>query len=92
MRIGIDIDDTTVVTVDSMIKYGKEYSKKELNQKRILAILPKSFSYPTYPFTKRLELCISRCSRERNHVTDVCHTSYEEQQTFETKTETCVRT
>ena len=27
MRIGIDIDDTTVVTVKSMIKYAKECNK-----------------------------------------------------------------
>ena len=32
-----------------------------------------------------------RSARERNHVTDVCHTGHEQQQTLETKTETGVR-
>ena len=30
MKIGIDIDDTTVVTINSMIKYGKKYSEEVL--------------------------------------------------------------
>ena len=32
MKIGIDIDDTTVITIDSMIKYGKKYSEEVLKQ------------------------------------------------------------
>ena len=32
MKIGIDIDDTTVVTINSMIKYGKKYSEEVLKQ------------------------------------------------------------
>ena len=32
MRIGIDIDDTTVETLESMIKYGKKYSEEVLKQ------------------------------------------------------------
>ena len=28
MRIGIDIDDTTVATLNSMIKYGKKYAEE----------------------------------------------------------------
>lgn len=35
MRIGIDIDDTTVVTVKSMIKYADIYDKKQLGKKGI---------------------------------------------------------
>ena len=43
-----------------------------------------------YLISYSLELCILWCTWERNHVTDVLHTSYEENQTLETETETCV--
>lgn len=39
---------------------------------------------------RRLELCILWCTWEWNHVTDVLHTGYEEDQTLETETETCM--
>ena len=32
MKIGIDIDDTTVATLESMIKYGKKYAEEVLHQ------------------------------------------------------------
>ena len=32
MKIGIDIDDTTVITVNSMIKYADIYDKKILGK------------------------------------------------------------
>jgi len=32
MKIGIDIDDTTVITIDSMINYGKKYAEEVLKQ------------------------------------------------------------
>lgn len=32
MNIGIDIDDTTVMTVESMVKYGDKYQKEVLNR------------------------------------------------------------
>lgn len=35
MRIGIDIDDTTVVTVETMIKYADIYDKNELGKNGI---------------------------------------------------------
>lgn len=35
MRIGIDIDDTTVVTVKSMIKYADIYDREQLGKKGI---------------------------------------------------------
>ena len=37
-----------------------------------------------------LELCVLWCTWEWNHITDVLHTSYEEYQTLETESETCV--
>ena len=33
MVIGIDIDDTTVVTVESMVKYGDIYDEKVFGRK-----------------------------------------------------------
>ena len=33
MRIGIDIDDTTLVTVNSMIKYADKFDIEELGRK-----------------------------------------------------------
>ena len=36
MKIGIDIDDTTVVTINSMIKYGKKYSEEVLKSGPII--------------------------------------------------------
>ena len=38
-----------------------------------------------------LELCVLWCTWERNHVADVLHTGYEENQALETEAETCVR-
>ena len=32
MNIGIDIDDTTVMTVESMVKYGDKYQKEKQRQ------------------------------------------------------------
>ncbi len=32
MRIGIDIDDTTLITVNSMIKYADLYDTKDLGR------------------------------------------------------------
>ena len=39
-----------------------------------------------------LEFFVTRCSWERNHVADISHTCYEQQQSFEAKAETCMRT
>ena len=39
-----------------------------------------------------LELCVLWCTWEWNHITDVLHTGYEEDQTLETETETCMWT
>lgn len=35
MKIGIDIDDTTFITVNSMIKYADKYDKEELGRKGV---------------------------------------------------------
>lgn len=37
-----------------------------------------------------LEFCVLWCTWEWNHVADILHTGYEENQTLETETETCV--
>ena len=39
---------------------------------------------------RELELCVLWCTWEWNHVADILHTGYEENQTLETETETCV--
>lgn len=36
MRIGIDIDDTTVITLDSMIKYGRIYNEEILKREHVV--------------------------------------------------------
>ena len=45
-----------------------------------------------HKYTEILEFSISRCTRERYHVTDVGHTRYKEQQAFKTQSETGMRT
>ena len=48
-------------------------------------------SMPFYPKNAELKFRIFRCSRERNHITNVAHTSYKEQQTLETESEARMR-
>ena len=43
-------------------------------------------------YLRILEFCVMRCTRERNNITDVCHTCYEQQQTFKAQSETGMRT
>ena len=38
-----------------------------------------------------LELCVLRSSWERNHIANIAHTCYEEQETLETESEARVR-
>ena len=52
-----------------------------------------AMTHPLYFYDDReLELCVLWCTWEWNHVTDVLHTGYEENQTLETETETCMWT
>jgi len=52
-----------------------------------------AMTHPLYFYDYRdLELCVLWCTWEWNHVTDVLHTGYKENQTLETETETCMWT
>ena len=52
-----------------------------------------AMTHPLYFYDDRdLELCVLWCTWEWNHVTDVLHTGYKENQTLETETETCMWT